>query len=326
MSNHIINIINHLLCYSDPGVTDNPHQRAFDHRLRMESIGVKNPYGNSRDLAPGESFSLFSTIIPTSLSGASTVEIELVDQASSTYRLSATAGPAGFRTARSVSGLGACAVTVNNFSVAVFDFTGATLAAVQVGDLMRIKGQASFDDGPYAFNPINSGIWKVIGISGTKIYATREVGKPFQAVVETVAGPVAGDVQFYADDGVRPGSKFQVTGTFSPVSQRTYEVLQSTPTSIDFVSTEPIPEESGLTYVANSVVVYSSVKKLVYVEVDQECAVRFNGGADDSNRITPLKTGDRFLKGFMSKMGDSYSCTVVNKSVNTCSIKFFTVE
>jgi hypothetical protein len=326
MNDHILNLINHLLCYADQGVTDNPHQRAIDHRLRLESIAVKNPAGDSRSLAPGESFTMFANIIPTLLDGTSTVEIKLVSAQDSVYRLKATAGPAGFRTARSVSGITTCAVTINNNAVAVFDFAGSTLTAVQVGDIMRIKGQGTYDAGPYAFNPINSGIWKVIAKSGTKISAVRQIGQSFEAVVETPALPVTNDVIFFADDKVRPGQMFQILNTFSQVTQRTYEVLNSTPDSIDFVSTEATPEETGLTYIPGSVVLYTGVKKLIYIEADQECSIRFNGSTDDTNRITPLKTGDRYLRGFQNKLGDTYSCEIVNKSINTCQIKFFSVE
>lgn len=326
MNDHILNLINQILCYSDQGVTDNPHERAFDHRRRLEAISVKNPTGDARQLAPGESFSIFQNAIPTGLSGASTVQITLVSTENSVYRLRATAGPSGFRTARSPSGLVACVVTINNNSVASFDFTGATLTGVLVGDIMRIAGANVYDTGPFQFNPINSGIWKVIAINGTKVSAVREVGQAFQAVAENVAGPVASDVQFYADDGIRSGMQFRVSGTFSQVTQRTYTVLNSTPTAIDFVSTAAVPEETGLTYVSGSIVFYSGIKRMIYFEADQECSIRFNGQLDDNNLVTPIQSGSQSLRGSLLKWGDTYSCQVVNRSVNTCSIKFFTVE
>ena len=325
MNDHILNFITQILCYSDAGVTDNPHERAFDFRRRLESIACKNPSGDSKSLAPGESFTIFENTVATALDNTSVVAIELVNQDSSIYRLSAT-GPAGFRTARATTLLSACAVTINNGSVAVFDFTGSTLTAVQVGDIMRIKGPSTNDAGPYAFNPINSGIWKVIGVSGTKISAVREVGKAFEAVVENVATALTGDVQFYADDGIRAGAQFQIKDTFSQVTQRTYTVLASTSDSIDFVSTAAIPEEDTLTYIPGSIVFYTGIKRMIYAEADQECSIRFNGQTGDDNRITPITSGDKSLRGQFAKWGDTYSCTITNKSVNSCAIKFFTVE
>lgn len=326
MSDYILNFINQLLCYGDIGITDNPHQRAFDHRQRLESIAVKNPSGDARTLAPGESFSLVEATVSTGLGGGSTVEIKQVNSENSVYRLKVTAGPFAFRTPRSPTGLGGCVVTVNNSSVAVFDFTGATLTGVVVGDILRIAGANTYDTGPFSFNPINSGIWKIIGVNGTKVSVVREIGQAFQAVQETVTGPVTADVQIYADDVIRPGMKFQVSGTFSQVTQRTFEVQASSPYAIDFVSTVSIPEETGLTYVPGSIVFYTGVKRMIYIEVDQECSIRFNGQSDDGNRITPVKASDKMLRGSMAKWGDTYSCQVVNKSTNSCSMKFFTVE
>jgi hypothetical protein len=329
MNDYILNVVDYLLCYADGVVTDNPHQRAIDNRLRLESVAVKNPYGNAQDLAPGQSFSLFANTIATALSGSSVVSIDPVGPAASVYRLTVNSGPSGFRTGRAVSGITTCTVAINNNALATFDFTGATVSAVQVGDLMRINGLMSYDVGPYAFNPINSGLWKVIGISGTVISCVRPVGTPFAAVAETPATPVTNDVQFFADDIVRPGMMFQITGTFSKVTQGTYQVQASTPTTIDFVSTSPIPQEDSLTFVPGSMIVYTGVKKLVHIEVDQQCAVQFNGATDTTNQITPLDVSShncKQMKGFMTKTGEAYSCTVVNMSVNTCRMSFFTVE
>jgi hypothetical protein len=329
MNDYILNIIDHLLCYGDREVTDNPHQRAIDSRLRIDAVAVKNPYGNAQDLAPGQSFSLFANVVPTALDGTSILSIDPVGPAVSVYRLTKSAGAGAFRTARAVSAITTCTVAINNNSLATFTFPGATVSAVQVGDIMRINGQLSYDTPPFAFNPINSGLWKVIGVMGNVVSAVRPVGTSFAAVAETPSNPVTNDVQFFADDGVRPGMKFQVTGTFSAVTQRVFEVQASTPTTIDFVSTQPIPQEDSLTYVPGTITVYTSVKKLVHIEVDQPVAVQFNGATDTTNQITPLDIGPencRCMKGFMTKTGQAYSCTVVNLSINTCKLSFFTVE
>jgi hypothetical protein len=324
MNDHILNLINQLLCYSDPSVTDNPHERAFDHRRRLEAIACKNPSGDSKTLAPGEVFTIVQNTVSTGLLISSMVQITQVSAQDSVYRLEVASGPYAFRTPRAAAGLGQCTVTVNNQSVAVFDFTGATLPIV-VGDIMKINGDNTYDTGPFQFNPINSGIWKVIGVNGTKVSCVRQVGEPFEAVAETVAS-VGSDVQFFADDTIRPGMQFQINGTFSQVSQRTYTVLNSTPTAIDFVSTAAIPEETGLMYVPGSIVFYTGVKRMIYCEVDQVCSIRFNGQTDDLNVLQPIEAGNPMLRGVHQKWGDAYACQVKNLSVNSCTIKFFTVE
>jgi hypothetical protein len=325
MTNHILNIINSLLAYSDPTVTDNPHQRAFDHTRRLDSIAVNNPLSNYATLAPGASVKLFDGTVASGLTGSSVLSLSLLSGPNSIYRLSVTSGPSAFKTARTPSGIVACTVTVNNNAVVDFDFTAATLTGIVSGDIMRVKGPGLYDIGPFAFNPLNTGLWKIIGISGTKVSCTRLPGQAFEAAAEVVAVATA-DVSFYADDGIRKGNKMEITGTLSPASRRTYEVLDVTPTSIDFVSAMPLPVETGLTYVSGTITVYVSSKKLVSIEVDQECVVRFNADTSDNNKVSPIAAGNSLLVGFLSKWGDSYSCEIVNKSLNACNVKFFTTE
>lgn len=322
----LLNIINQLLCYGDQAVTDNPHMRAIDHRRRVESLSVKNPYQNNMTLKPGQSFKLFENAVSAGFDNTTTLDLTMASSANSVYRLKKSAGAGSFRTARSVSGLAACAVTVNNSSMAVFDFTGATLSTVQVGDIMRIAGQKTYDAGPtYAFNPLNSGSWIVIGISGTKISAVRRVSQNFEGIVENVAA-VGTDVQFFADDGIAVGNKFTISAGFSGASFGTYEVQESTPDEILFMSARPLPEETGIAYQNNSIIFYTGSKKLIYIEVDQEAVVRFDGDTGNSNRVTPIKAGDRMLPGYLHKWGDTISCEIVNRSVTSCNIKYFTCE
>ncbi len=325
MNEHILNVITQLLAYSDPSVTDNPHQRAFDHTRRLQSLPVKNPKSDALRLAPGASFTVFNGTVATGLTGSSVLDMQLLSTESSVYRISVSAGPSSFRTARTPSGISAAAVTINNNAVAEFDFTGATLSGVTPGDVMRIKGAVLYDSGAMAFNPLNAGLWKVLAVSGTKVSAVRPVGEAFSGVAENVASAAA-DVQFYADDGVQSGDKFEISGSFSPATNRVYEVLDATPTTIDFVSATPLPLESSVAYVSGSINVYKSSKKLVYIEVDQEAVVRFNADASDNNKLTPISTGDKDLPAYLHKWGDAYSCTVVNKSMNPMSVKFFMAE
>jgi len=534
-SENILSIITSLLCYSDGVQTDNPHQRNFDYRLRLEAIGCKNPYGNEIMIGPGQSFSLFSTVVASGLTGSSIIGMDPQSPPNSNYHLNVESGTTNnFRTGRTVSDLAGCTVTINNNAVASFAFGGANysnnnenfeatapltggtilvavgtgapalnayswavssanatagavysnnsvdypvvetivagtilittqpgtapevtysitcspanatagavyaqglaqfvatttiaggttltatgttqptasgmltlvsgsgdatitysaftftgqltlvsgtgdatitftnytpagvltqvsgvgdpliifsavsasgstytftvspanvslpnITAVQIGDIMRINGQNGYDTPPYAFNAINSGTWIVIGISGNTVQCIRPAGTPFTATQENPPGPTANDVMFFANDMVMPGMQFQVTGTFSEVTQRTYTVVESTPNFISFCSTQPIPQEDGKTFTPGTITFYTGVKRMVYVEVDQPCAVQFNGQVDMLNMITPIKPGSRNLRGFLNKIGETYSCTVVNDSVNQAHVKFFTVE
>lgn len=324
----ILNVITQLLSYNDAqGGTNNPKQRGFDWTRRIYDTAIKKPMSHDNMVAPGASIILFDGTKATGLSaGSSTLDLDIVSAQDSVYRLSVTAGPSSFRTARSVSGISSCIVTVNNNAMAVFDFTGATLAAVQVGDTMRIAGDVLYDVGPHAFGALNAGLWVVIGVSGTKISAVRPVGEPWSAGAETVATIAADQVEFYSGDGLQKGDKFVLGAPFSSVSHRTYEVMDATPTEITFVSTMPIAEESGIVYAVGTLTAYQAAKRLLYVECDQDAIVRLNGDTGSSNLISPIQAGSKDLVGWMHKWGDTWRCEVVNRSVNPMRVIAFTGE
>ena len=209
--------------------------------------------------------------------------------------------------------------------MADFNFLGATLSGVAVGDILRINGAQSYDIGPFAFNPLNSGHWVIIAIQGTILKCVRPVGVTFQAVNETITS-AASDIQIYAQDGIQDGDKLDITGVFSTVSQRVYTVKLVTPTFVDFVSTQPLPNESGLVYASGSIAFYLTSKKFVGIEVNQDAVIRYNDDTGNSNRVSPIVPSDMTKIGWSEKWGDTYKCVVVNKSVNPLDVRFFTTE
>jgi hypothetical protein len=321
MRSHILNIITQLLAYSDSdGSTNNPKQRAFDWTRRIQQTPVQKPISSTHQLAPGEILTLFDGTRAVGLSaGVSQISVALVSAVDSLYALAITTGPGEFRTSRPITGLAGCAVAVNNNAMATFDFGAATLAGVQVGDIMRISG-AAFDTGPFAFSALNAGAWTVIGIAGSKVSVVRPQGECFSGAQETVATVLPSDVSFFSASGTQKGDKFALSGVVSPASQRSYTVADVTPTKLYFVSTMPIPEEGPLTYAANALTVYSAAKRLVYLESDQDLIVRFNGDTGNSVLVNPVVAGDRDLPGYLHKFGLVWKCEVENKSVNPLNL------
>jgi hypothetical protein len=317
---HILNLINQILVYSDPTATDNPHQRAFDHTRKFNTLAVNNPVSNALTLAPNETYTAFDGTIAHSISG--TVDLQLQSAGDSIYRL--TSVGANFKTARSLSAVNNCTVTINNNAMAVFEFTGATLNA-QVGDILLIAGEETNDLAPFVFNPLNSGRWKIIGVNADKVTCTRLVGKSFSAVVETVTG-AATDVEIFADDKAQVGHKIDISGTFSTVTQKTFEISAVAPDYIEFVSAQPLPIELGLTYQSNSITIYKSLKSLIYIEVDQESVIQLNGDTGNSNKLSPFSAGDANLPATFQKVGPCFRISITNKSVNPMQVKYFTVE
>ena len=320
----LANLINSLLIYKDAVSSDNPQLRVVDWTRKQLQILLKSATSKSSVLYPGETQTLFDGTRTNPLDGTSVLTLSLFDSGSSLYRITVTSGTSGFRTARLVSGIDACTVTVNNSAAATFTFTAATLTGVVVGDTMRIRGQLLNDTAPYAFNPLNAGLWKIIGISGNAVTVIRFPCKSFSAAPEVVAHAAA-DVIFYSAAGIQAGDKMSIEGTFSVMTQRIYEVKDATPTTIDFVSAMPLPLET-VTYIPSTITFYVSSKKLIYIETDQESVVRVNNDVTDNNKVTPFASGDSALVGFYQKVGDTYKIAVVNKSVNTMAVQYILGE
>lgn len=321
----LLNVVNSILSYSDALQTDNPLMRAFDFTRKLSAIQIANPTTDYRLLAPGASVTLFNGSIATLLDSSSVISIQLLLGQTSLYRITVTSGPANFRTPRIVTGLGLTNVTINNNSVAVFDFGAASLTGVIPGDTLRISGQITNDTGPFAFNPVNSGFWTVIGVAGSKLSCVRPVGQEFQGVNETVTAH-ASDVQIYSAAGVQVGNKVAISGTLSVASQRTYVVQAVTPNSFDITSTIPLPNEVGDAYVPGSFVFYSASKRMLYIEVDQDAVVQVNADNSMNNTVNPIAPGRDDLVGYFSKLGNTYAATIVNTSINPMNVKWFTAE
>lgn len=330
MSN-IINIITQFLSYSDnSGNTDNPQQRNFDWSRRLSALKMARPSTDVIYVPPGESSVLFDGLRPTTLDATSVMDLTLLT--GSTYEIKVTSGPSGFRTARTISGLAGCAVSINNNSVATFNFTGATFGGgIVVGDILRIAGQCKNDTGPYSFNSLNAGLWRIIGINGSVLQAARPTGRSFEGATETIVAVSAGQVEIYSTSGIQKGDKFEIKDAFSITSRRVYEVLDAKPSAIQFVSTLPLPEETGIAYPdpitsGDSLVFYVNAKRLVYIESNQDIVIKFDNDTSESVKVNPILAGDPSLIGFMSKFGSTYKLEVVNKSVNVAEILFFFAE
>jgi hypothetical protein len=338
----ILNIINSLLAYNDArGVTQNPLQRAFDWERRYASVPVKNATSDFTTIPAGASYTLFdgTRSLPTALSaGSSQMEIKKLDSSKSLYRLKITSGPGQFRAQRitDFNATTQISTVVNNNAVMTMtvpnssngDFTNA-----QVGDIVRVKGPSTGDNSQNAFSAANSGYWVVIAkdINNLNVTIKRPSGTLFQGVNETVTLGVtltSEQIMIYSQSGVLADDSFIIGGTFSPATHNNYDIQQVGPTFVDFVSGEPLPEEVSLTLAdASDLIFYSSAKKLVYIETDQNIAVQYNLDTSHNNIVKPIQVGNDILVGYANKWGFTWKCTVVNRSqINSANIKWLVTE
>jgi len=334
----ILKITNAILGYSDEsGVNANPLLKLFDFTRRYDSIPAKNGESRAATIVPNGSLTLFdgTRSLPSPMVATTTqVSLSRLVSSASTYRLSIS-GAGAFRTARSTSitSASSIAVAVNNNAIATFTISVAgSFSAVQVGDIIRIKGPKAGDMTGYAFAASNSGYWQVLNATASQISARRLPGTDFEAVSEAavVIGVTDTANQFivYSSAGIQSGDSFLIQGTLSTSSFNSYDVKEVGPDFIDFVSGIPLAEESAIPLATlTDILFYTDAKKMVYVEGDQKLAIRFNNSTEDSVLVEPILYNDETLPGYFMKWGFAWKCVVVNKSpTSSATIRWIDAE
>ena len=332
----LLNLAHHILAY-DPvsGETNNPLKRFTDWTRRYNNLQVNKPQSDNICVAPGATKSLFSGVVATSIDGTTAFSIALLSGSSTSYRMTSTAGTSpNFRTARSIASdaTSQISVTVNNNATATFTASGGTIAdfsVVQVGDILRISGTSTGDsNGP--FNDLNEGYWVVLAKTATTLTCKRQAGVDFSAAAESgivLGASFATNFIVYSAAGVQIGNKVQISFGFSSVTQQTFTVTQVAPLFIEFVSTSSLPLETGIIPTATGMIFYSSLKRIVYIEADQECVIRVNGMTGNELRLSPFVAGDSDQVAVFHQIGSAYSLDIVNKSeINTLNVFYFIAE
>ena len=338
----LVNVINSLLGYNDAkGVSQNPLQRAFDWERRYQSIPVENGTSDISTVEPGGQITIFDgtrTLPAPIIALSTTLSLTVLDSNKSMYRLKKTAGSGAFRVERPLSFTAATSVTflVNNnalSTISVPNNTNGDFTNVSVGDTVRVRGALSGDLSNTVFSSANSGYWVVLAkaTNNLSISVKRPPNQSFQGTNETVSiGSIltAEQLRIYSPTGVQKTDSFIIAGSFSPASHNNYSVNEVGPDFIDFVSGTSLPEEpSVVLQSADDLIVYSNAKKLIYIETDQNTAVRFNQDTSDNNLVQPIEVGTDVLAGYINKWGFTWKCVIVNKSqVNSATIKWICAE
>lgn len=338
----LLNIRQFIMGYNDTfGVSNNPLQKAVDWGRQYLNISGDSVTSDITTIAPGESITLFDGVrsLPEAIALPQTLSLKILDASKSLYRLSLGTGAGKFRSSRAIgfSTTTAIKTEVNNNSIMTIEILGAvpaeTFTTVQVGDVLRIRGPKTGDNTNYVFSPVNSGTWTVLSkISNKKITVKRPAGEIFEGVAEasvTIGATLTSEqLMIYSSAGVQNTDSLVISGTLSPASFGDYSIKQVTPTTIDFVSGNLLPEENDISMTsASDIMVYFNAKKLVFIEVDQNSVVQFNGQTDMNNKIRPVFAGDEKLPGWASKWGHSYKCVIINESqIDPLTVKWIVTE
>lgn len=316
-----------ILAFGDNPSNRNPSKRFADWQQDIQGYPVTNPLTEEFKVAPGAEITLFSGIRTLTANGSTNYALSLSTLDPSRYRLTwAGAGTdPTFRTARSVA-VAATTLTLTllaNQTLTVTCSAGAVFGAVVVGDIVTIPGVATGDTA--LFDPLNEGDWIVMAATSTTLTLKRDAGTVFSGASEAQA--VASNSEFfvYSADGVQVDDILDITAGFTSDTLRSYRVLSVTSKWVEFVSSLPLAAQTVVPG-ASGIAFYSSAKRFVYLEADQEIAVKFNGNTGENDRIEPMVAGTESGRGWAEKFGTAYSLVVKNRSTTRATVVLISAE
>lgn len=312
-----LNVFVHLNAYKDSAASNNPSLNAFKWSRDLQGLTADKPQSIEFCLAPGESRTLFDG--QRALSSDNTTELSLLLKpgTSNTYVLRHIGGTApNFRTLRTIGSDATTEVTVTvSGSLATFQATGGTIysmASVNVGDEISIGT---------VFAPANQGRFKVLAKTADSF--TVENTSAIEEGPIVLGVDFADEIRAYSSAGVQIGDKVKVGSGFNTISQGTYEATGVQDNLIEFYSSSSaLPADSSV--VGGDITVYSSAKKLIYLETDKPVAVQINN-SQESN-LEPFIESSNSLPGILLKRSTMWSLTVTNNSTDMATLYFASIE
>jgi hypothetical protein len=302
--------------YGDAASTNAPDLNNVKWNRYLSAIPVKNPTSQQAIVAPGENRQLFSGIRSLAQDGTTNYSIALKPLSTQTYILTAVSGTLpNFRTPRSIGSDATTQVTVSvNGPVVTFTSTGGTsfsLGSCQVGDFANIGN---------LFNSANQGSWQIIAKTSNSFSISNDIGVAEGPI--TLGAGFASQVQIFSADGVQVGDTLIISGGFSPASQGSYAVTAVYANSLEFYTTEVLPQEGPIQ--TQAIAIYSSAKQLVYLESDSPVHVIVNGV--DIGVVKPIVINNTVSPGVFMLNSTVYSLSVNNAGLNPANIMLIAVE
>lgn len=322
-----LNLYSLTLAYDDAAQSNNPQQRNADWKRNQQGIAVQNPKTDPVKVPASQTGLIFDGARATSIDNTTAFSLALSTLAPDLYRITWTAGTDPvFRTARALSlnGIALTIATIANGSMTIAA-AGTPFSAVQAGDELMIAGNLT-GDASSPFGTLNQGRWTVLAVggSGANVTVARPAGQDFQGQSETVTPTDDSQVTAYSQAGVQPGDKVKISAGFAATSRKTYAVESVTSKYIEVRSSLPLPAEAGITPAAAGMQFFSSGKRFVRVEVDQEATLLINGVAGPE--LSPWVAGDPAMVAEYVQVGPVYSLSIQNRSSRLLQANIITAE
>ncbi len=310
-------ILNHsvsLVVYDDASASNNPTQRFADWKRNL-LVTIANPQNQRFVIPPNSTQTVFSGVRTALIDNTTAFSLTLNSYNSSIYRITNTGGTApGFRTDRGLTLSGSTVtVAINNNSTATFTTTGSYGTTVP-GDTVFVPTVLTGDPAS-PFSATNGGYWVVLNKTATVLTLARPSGVSFSAAAEVVTLTTNAQLQAFSSAGVQVDDTLEISSGFSAITQKTFTITSVNPFWVEFISTDPLPLETGIIPTTTGLVFHTDAKRFLRIEADQEAAVRLNGDSGNSVRISPRAAGNISSGfGYMEKWGTSWSLDVVNRS------------
>jgi hypothetical protein len=322
----VLNLVATFTSWDDSSNGNNPRRRLPDWQRQILGVDGGDASGSVLTVLPGDVVTAFSGVRTLTYDGTTQFALALVS--SGTYRLTwtGTGTAPGFRTARALSLVAATLTLVAGAgqTLTVTASTGAVFGAVQVGDEVFVPGLTTGDPAS-PFPSENEGRWVVLTASSTTLVLTRPADVAYSASSGTALIAADTDFQVYSQGPVQVGDRLDVVAGFAASAQKNYSVTAVTARRLEFVYTSALADQTLIPGAA-SLQVYSSPKRVVYVEANQEVALRYNGDTGDGCRVTPFVPGDPEGVGFDFKTGATWSLVVKNRSSAKARVLVVTAE
>lgn len=318
----LLSIFHHLLAFGDAQASSNPRLKYLDWEVAYSAIPVQDQQSKTYILDPGETRTIFSGARTLTVDNTTAFSLTLNPNLSSVYRMTRTAGTApGFRTDRALTlSTHTITVSINNNVTAQFSLepsASVNFSAVQIGDTIFIPG-VSTGDAAGPFNVLNEGFWTVMAVVPVSsnpnlgIICQRPAGVAFQGVAETVSVTVDSQLQAFSAGPVQAGDTLQIGAGFSTITRQSFQISTVTAGWIEFLSTQPLPLESGVLPGSAGISIYTNAQNFLRIEADQLAYVKINQGSNIE--LVPRQVCDIQGRGYLELWGNIWQLDVVNRN------------
>lgn len=336
MPNATLSVVSKAVAYSDTSSSNNPRLRHFDWTRTYEGLQTANPRTEPVQIEPGGQVTVFNGMRTIAIDNTTSLTIARNTMDSTLYRIAYYAGTdPGFRAKRTEIGAYGATLTVDG-EYMVFNIDGIDpenppaeppLSGVVAGDCVYIPHTSLGYPASSPFNALNAGLWIVHGVDPNgSMTLRRPTGVDFSGASEVVPVVGSGNVEIFSSAGVQVGDSLDITGGFAVSTRKTFEVVGVGSDWVEVISPQPLLLESNVTVGAGSLSFYTSAKRFLRIEADQECLLRLNGDSGSSVRLSPVEAGNAELPGWFEKFGPTFSLTIVNQSVSVANVLVLSAE